>query len=190
MISEFRKTGDILFLMGLVHYNSGNISVRVSDGIWITKTGKSLYNIRGKDIVKIGLEKDIRWNAASSETPIHIEIYKKIPEAKAIIHSHSPHTVALSFLTEKITPIDYESSLRFPKPVDVLNIEYGKWKEKAHLSIPSYLEKSENPIVVARGHGVFAYGGSLFEALERVCCLEFASKILLEVNSGGGSRKT
>ncbi len=190
MISEFKKTGDILFLMGLVHYNSGNISTRVSDGTWITKTGKSLYNLRSKDIVKIGLERDIRWNASSSETPIHTEIYKKIPEAKAIIHSHSPYAVALSFLTEKIIPIDYESSLRFSKPIDILNIEYREWREKAHIDISSYLEKSENPIVVARGHGVFTYGSNLFEGLERVCCLEFAAKILLEVNGGRGSRKT
>ncbi|MCD6223725.1 MAG: class II aldolase/adducin family protein [Deltaproteobacteria bacterium] len=190
MVSEFRKVGDILFLMGLVHYNSGNISARVSDGIWITKTGKSLYNLHGKDIVKIGYERDIRWDSASSETPTHIEIYKKISSAKAIVHSHSPYTVTLSFLTEKITPIDYESSLRFCKPIDILNIDYKQWDERAYIDIPSYLEKSENSIVVAKGHGVFAYGNNLFEALEKICSLEFVSRIILEVKNERGSRKT
>ncbi len=52
MIGEFRRIGNMMFLSHLVDASSGNLSCRVKDGIWITKTGRSLFNLRGKDIVK------------------------------------------------------------------------------------------------------------------------------------------
>ncbi len=174
MISEFKKVGDMLFLMGLVDASSGNLSAKVKDGVWITKSGKSLYGLRSKDIVKIGFEKDIRWNAASSEVELHINIYKTINEANAIVHAHSPYAVALSLAYSKIVPLDHEGKL-FLKQVDVLDIK--NWEE-AKDAIAQYFLDSKANIVIAKGHGVFAYADSLFNALKIVSALEFSSKIL------------
>lgn len=175
MISEFKKVGDLLFLLGLVDASSGNLSAKVSDGIWITKTGKCLYGLKSKDIVKIGLEKDIRWNAASSEVDLHVNIYKTIEQAKAIVHAHSPYTVSLSTKKDKIVPIDYEGKL-FLKFVDVLDIK--KWNE-AKSAIAQYFSETKNNIVIAKGHGVFAFSDNLFDALKLVSALEFSSKIII-----------
>jgi L-fuculose-phosphate aldolase len=174
MISDFKRVGDMLFLMGLVDASSGNMSSKVKDEVWITKTGRSLFGLRSKDIVKIGLEKDVRWNAASSETEVHINIYKKIDEAKAILHAHSPYTVALSLNNSKITPKDHEGRL-FLKQVDVLDIK--NWDE-AKYAIAQYFFESKKHIVVAKGHGVFAISDDLFNALKLISALEFSSKII------------
>ena len=177
MIGEFRKTGDILFLSNLVDASSGNMSAKIKDGIWITKTGKSLYGLRGKDIVKIGLERDVRWNAASSEVDIHINIYKNIECAKAIVHAHCPYSVALSLKQNRIKPVDYEGGL-FLKEVDVIDIPYNNW-QLAKNEIPSYFK--DNPkknIVIAKGHGAFAYSETLFGAAQIISALENSSKIL------------
>ena len=183
MISEFRRVGNLLFLSHLVDVSSGNMSTRVKDGIYITKTGKSLYNLRGKDIVKIGFERDVRWNAASSEVEIHVNVYKMVDEAKAIVHAHSPSTVSLSLLGYKtIEPIDYEGYL-FLKYVDVLDIPYNSW-QLAKEVIPEYLKDTKHPIVVAKGHGVFAFSENLFEAAQLVAALENSSKLILEVEYG------
>jgi len=181
MIGEFRRIGNMMFLSHLVDASSGNLSCRVKDGIWITKTGRSLFNLRGKDIVKIGFERDVRWNAASSEVELHVNIYKEIDKAKAIVHAHPQATVALSLKGYKtIKPIDYEGSL-FLKSVDVLDIPYNNW-QLAKNEIPAYFKDSKNSIVVAKGHGVFAYADSLFKALQLVSALENSSKIILEVD--------
>lgn len=178
MISEFKRIGDMMFLMGLVDASSGNISSKVKDGVWITKTGRSLFGLKSKDIVKIGFEKDVRWNAASSEVELHINIYKKIDEAKAIIHTHSPYTTALSMKHNKITPIDHEGKL-FLKQVDVLDIK--NWDE-AKYAIAQYFFESKKQIVIAKGHGVFAFSDSLFNALKLVSALEFSSTIIILEN--------
>ena len=183
MIGEFRKVGNLLFLSHLVDVSSGNMSARVKDGIWITKTGRSLYNLRGKDIVKIGFERDVRWNAASSEVEIHVNVYKLVGEAKAIVHAHSPSTVALSLLGYKtIEPIDYEGYL-FLKSVDVLDIPYNSWQLAKEI-IPEYFKDTNRPIVVAKGHGVFAFSETLFKAAQLVSALENSSKLILEVDHG------
>ncbi|OSS43157.1 Ribulose-5-phosphate 4-epimerase [Desulfurella amilsii] len=175
MISEFKRIGDMLFLMGLVDASSGNMSSKVKDGIWITKTGMSLFGLKSKDIVKIELERDVRWNAASSEVELHVNIYKKIDEVKAIVHAHSPYTVALSIKHSKITPKDHEGRL-FLKQVDVLDIK--NWDE-AKYAIAQYFFESKKQIVVAKGHGVFAISDNLFNASKLVSALEFSSKIII-----------
>jgi len=183
VIGEFRRVGNLLFLSHLVDVSSGNMSVRVKDGVWITKTGRSLYNLRGKDIVKIGFERDIRWEAASSEVEIHMNIYKNIPHAKAIVHAHPEATVFLSLLGIKtIEPIDYEGFL-FLKKVDVLDIPYNMW-DLAKEAIPDYFKDKTKTIVVAKGHGVFAYSETLFKAAQLVAALENSSKLLLGVEYG------
>lgn len=175
MISEFKRVGDMLFLMGLVDASSGNMSASTKEGIWITKTGKSLFGLRSKDIVKVDHKKDVRWDAASSEVEIHVNIYKSIEKAHAIIHTHSPFSVALSLKTDCIVPKDYEGKL-FLKTVDVLEINDWSYAKEV---IPAYFLESKNNIVLAKGHGVFAYNENLFKALQMVSALEFSSKILI-----------
>lgn len=175
MISEFKRIGDMLFLMGLVDASSGNLSAKVKDGIWITKTGKSLFGLKSKDIVKISSDKNILWNAASSEVEIHVNIYKLIGSARAIVHAHSPYTIALSLENNQISPIDHEGKL-FLRYVDILDIR--NWDD-AKKAIPEYFYESKNKIIVAKGHGVFSYSDSLFGALQLVSALESSSKIII-----------
>ncbi len=179
MIGEFRRVGNLLFLSHLVDISSGNMSVRVKDGVWITKTGKSLYNLRGKDIVKVDFERDIRWNSASSEIDIHINIYKQT-SAKAVVHAHPHATTTLSLLDYKfIEPIDYEGFL-FLKRVEVLEIPFKHW-DLAKTIIPDYFKENNKKIVVAKGHGVFAIEENLFKASQLISALENSSKLILEV---------
>ncbi len=178
MIGEFKRIGDMMFLGGLVDASSGNMSCRVKDGLWITKTGKSLYGLRGKDIVKIGFERDVRWNAASSEVEIHVNIYKLIEEAKAIVHAHCPAAVALSLRINRIEPVDYEGKL-FLKAVDVLDIPHNNWQLAREL-IPEYFSQNRKAkIVIAKGHGAFAYADTLFNAYKLISALESSCKIIL-----------
>ncbi len=183
MIGEFRRIGDMMFISGLVDASSGNMSFKTKDGIWITKTGRSLYQLRGKDIVKVGFKKDVRWNSASSEIEIHINIYKNIEQAEAIVHAHCPYTIALSLKQSRILPKDYEGSL-FLKEVDILSIPYNNW-QIAKEEIPQYFK--DNPkkqIVVAKGHGVFAYSQTLFGAYQLISALESSSKVIALLGNG------
>ncbi len=177
MISEFRRIGDMLFLSHLVDASGGNLSVKTKDGIWITKTGKSLYNLRGKDIVKIAFEKDVTWNAASSEAAVHVNIYKNIESAKAIVHAHPVNCIALSLKETNIKPLDYEGSL-FLGSVDVVDIKYSRWVEAKNVISDYFKSYPSKQVVIAKGHGVFAYADTLFAALTNVSALENSCKII------------
>ena len=185
MISEFRRIGDMLFLSHLVDVSGGNLSVKTKDGVWITKTKKSLYNLRGKDIVKIPFEKNVAWNAASSEAAVHINIYKNIESAKAIVHAHPVNCIALSLKEKNIKPLDYEGSL-FLGSVDVVDIEYDKWGEAKDVISSYFKNHPQKQIVVAKGHGVFAYADTLFDALTNVSALENSCKII-QTNAFGSA---
>ncbi len=176
MIGEFRRIGDMAFLSHIVDASSGNLSVRTKNGVWITKTNRSLYNLRGKDIVKIGFKKDRGWDAASSEVDIHINLYKSVDSAKAIVHTHPPYTITLSLKEKSIEPIDYEGKL-FLRHIDVLDIPYNRWSDAKDI-IPDYFANSKNKIVIAKGHGVFAYSDTLFAAYQITSALESSAKIL------------
>ena len=183
MIGEFRRVGNMLFLSHLVDASSGNMSALTKDGIWITKTGRSLFNLRMKDIVKIGFERDIRWNAASSEVEIHVNIYKTIDSAKAIIHAHPTNAIILSLKGYKsFTPIDYEGSL-FLKNIDIIDIPFNNW-QLAKEEIPQYFKDTNKKVVIAKGHGVFAISDTLFGALQLVSALENSARIFLGVEDG------
>ncbi len=177
MIGDFRRVGNLLFMMHMVDASSGNLSTSVKDGIWITKTGVCLYNLRMKDIVKIGFEPDVRWNAASSEVEIHVNIYQKIKSAKAVLHAHPINTIKMSLRADIIKPVDYEGCA-FLKSVDVLDIPYNNWG-MAKQVIPQYFIEYNRNIVVARGHGVFVYADSLFNALKLASALEHSCSVLV-----------
>ncbi len=177
MIGEFRRIGDMMFIGGLVDASSGNMSYKAKNGVWITKTGKSLYGLRAKDIVKIGFERDVRWNAASSEVEIHINIYSNIKQANAIVHAHCPYAVAISLKHSTIKPLDYEGSL-FLNDVDVIDIPYGNWGLAKEVIPEYFLRHEDKKVVMAKGHGAFAYSKTLFGAYQLISALESSAKVI------------
>ena len=53
------------------------------------------------------------------ELPIHSEIYKKRPDVKAVVHSHSPSVVPFSVSTVQLRPIYHMSGFLFGRCISV-----------------------------------------------------------------------
>ena len=80
---------------------SGNISVRSIEnsveGFLITPSGKKYDTLKEEDIVFVSSDGNHDINLKpSSEWKFHKDIYLKKPDAKAIVHAHSPHASAVS----------------------------------------------------------------------------------------------
>lgn len=154
--------------------HSGNASFREQDTIWITPSGACADTLQAKDLVACSMQGFLGENA-SFDAPLHIEVYKENPEARALLHSHGPHTIAITMNGKDFTPEDFEGQLYFPK-VPVHTIPFAEYSEKSPKLIARTLR--EHCIAVTRGHGVYACAKSLDLAYKWTCSLEHSAKIL------------
>jgi len=99
---EICRFGRSLFERGLTPGSSGNISIRLDDGGWlVTPTNASLGFLDPARISR--LDKDGRLlsgDKPTKEIPLHTALYDTRSSARAIVHLHSTHSVAVTMLPE------------------------------------------------------------------------------------------
>jgi ribulose-5-phosphate 4-epimerase/fuculose-1-phosphate aldolase len=91
-----------LFERGLTPGSSGNISVRLEDGgFLLTPTNASLGFLDPAKLSRLDASgKLVSGDAPTKEVPLHTALYETRGTARAIVHLHSTHSVALSMLPE------------------------------------------------------------------------------------------
>jgi ribulose-5-phosphate 4-epimerase/fuculose-1-phosphate aldolase len=99
---EICRLGRSLFERGLTPGSSGNISVRVDDGGWlVTPTDASLGFLDPARITELDATgRLVSGDAPTKEMPLHSALYESRGGARAVVHLHSTHAVALSMLPE------------------------------------------------------------------------------------------
>lgn len=157
---------------GINDSHSGNASVRMEESIWITPTGACADTLRSEQLVKCRLEGPFA-NGASQDAALHAAVYRSNPEARALLHSHGPHTVALTLNGEDFSPPDFEGQLYFPR-VPVVTVPYERYLTEAAQAVADLL--AEYPIMVVRGHGVYTCAKTLNLAYKWTCSLEHSAK--------------
>jgi 3-dehydro-4-phosphotetronate decarboxylase len=109
--SQIRETicrfGRSLFERGLTAGSSGNISVRLEDGGWLTTpTNSSLGFLDPARLSKLDSEgRMLSGDQPTKELPLHSALYATRKDAGAIVHLHSTHSVAVSMLPD-VDPVD------------------------------------------------------------------------------------
>jgi ribulose-5-phosphate 4-epimerase/fuculose-1-phosphate aldolase len=99
---EICRLGRSLFERGLTPGSSGNISVRLDDGGWlVTPTNASLGSLDPAKLSRLGADGQlVSGDAPTKEVPLHSALYQTRHSARAVVHLHSTHSVALSMLPE------------------------------------------------------------------------------------------
>ncbi len=94
------RLGRSLFERGLTPGSSGNISVRLDDGGWlVTPTNASLGSLDPVRIARLNADQRlISGDPPTKEIPLHAALYDTRAAAKAVVHLHSTHSVAVSML--------------------------------------------------------------------------------------------
>lgn len=94
--------GRSLFERGLTPGSSGNISLRLDDGGWlVTPTNASLGFLDPARISRLDATgRVVSGDAPTKEIPLHQALYDTRSSARAIVHLHSTHSVALTMLPE------------------------------------------------------------------------------------------
>lgn len=168
---------------GYVVATEGNLSLRIDEGeILITKTQVDKGRLRWRDLVKINLHDSSTGRPiASSESPMHLKIYRTYPEVRAIIHTHPPFATALAVTGVTIKePFLPEMVLTEPVIPLVPYAPPSSW-ELAELVVRC-LGKGRTAIL--QNHGLVTVGVNLREAFwrtarcEQMCKIYFISKLL------------
>lgn len=96
------RFGRSLFERGLTPGSSGNISVRLDDGGWlVTPTNASLGFLDPARLSRLDARGQvIAGDKPTKEIPLHAALYDSRASARAIVHLHSTHAVAVTMLPE------------------------------------------------------------------------------------------
>jgi 3-dehydro-4-phosphotetronate decarboxylase len=99
---EICRLGRSLFERGLTPGSSGNISVRLDDGGWlVTPTNASLGSLDPERLSRLDADGRLAsGDPPTKEVPLHTAMYQTRGSARAVVHLHSTHSVALSMLPE------------------------------------------------------------------------------------------
>ncbi|MGK9236683.1 aldolase [Inquilinus limosus] len=97
---DISRFGRSLFERGLTPGSSGNISVRLDDGGWlVTPTNASLGFLDPARLSRLDAEgRLLSGDKPTKEIPLHDALYETRGSARAIVHLHSTHSVAVSML--------------------------------------------------------------------------------------------
>jgi L-fuculose-phosphate aldolase len=140
--------------------------------IIITRCNVGLNCLEEPDLIETGLNRNDRATPlASRELPIHRAIYMATC-ASAIVHAHPPHATALSLAAREIVPSDSEGNAT----IGVVPVLSRDTKPEALAEEIARL-LGEHRIVMVSGHGSYATGQLLEEALSYTTMLEASARI-------------
>ncbi len=160
MIKNARKLWDRQYVDG----NGGNLSYRIAPGMVIcTPTLLSKADVTEEDLCMVDLDGNQieGTQKRTSEVFLHLEIYKAVPEAKAVIHAHPPHATAYA-LVGKVPPTcvipEHEVFVG-----QVAYTEYDTPGTKAFAETVLPFVKTHNTILLGN-HGVVCWADTLTHA--------------------------
>lgn len=171
--SELVRHYRLLRQHGLNDSHSGNASVKLGDRVLVTPTGCCADTLFPADLVECALAGQAT-EGASLDAPLHLAIYDAVPEARAVLHSHAPHAIALTLDADEFAPEDFEGQYYFGS-VPVLGIPYDQYLQRAPQEVAAAL--TDSPVCIVRGHGVYARGETLDRAYKWTCSLESSARI-------------
>ena len=172
---------------------AGNLSMRVrgeEDSFWITASAQPKGRLEQQDLLRVRVgdgevvEQGHFSDKPSSETLIHLAIYRLSPEVRACLHVHTVDACLAA-----VRAPAHASGLPLP-PLEMLK-GLGIWDERPTVELPLFDNDLEveriaaaiterfraappiMPGLVIRDHGVTVWGNSIQDAYNHVEVMEF-----------------
>ena len=159
---------------GLSVGTSGNLSIRVDEGVLITPSGRDVERMEPQDICLVDLEgRQLAGELRpSSEVPMHLAVYRS-SAATAVVHTHSPYATALSITLNELPAVHYTIN-GLGGPVRVAPYAtFGTPELAANIAVAL----TDRNAAILQNHGTIATGSSLRQAFDRAVLLEWLSTL-------------
>lgn len=182
--AELVAAGKALYRLGMVPATSGNFSARLSDrSLAVTVSGRHKGKLTPGDIMRVDAGgQSLDGRKPSAETLLHVQIYHRDANARAVLHPHSINATVLSkHFSGSLLLEDYELLKAFP----------GIDTHRSTVTVPIF-ENDQNIVALAErvdhwmnahsgpifgylidGHGFYTWGDSVESALRHVEAFEF-----------------
>ena len=176
---------------GLITYTWGNVSgIDRDTGYFVIKpSGVDYDKLRPEDMVVMDLEGNRIEGTLnpSSDTPTHLELYKKYPEIGGVVHTHSPEATSWAQAGRDIPLYGTTHADYFYGPIPCarsLTPEEigGEYERNTGLVIiETFEQRGLNPMhtpgVLCTNHGPFTWGKDAAEAVYHAAVLEEVAKM-------------
>jgi len=183
---EIARVGAGLAALGWTPATSSNFSMRLDEEhAAITVSGRDKGALEADDIMVV----DMAGHAVdttlrpSAETALHAQIYRRFPEAGAVLHTHSRNQTVASRLFAAAGVIELTG-------YELLKAFAGQVTHEATLEVPVFPNSQDMPELMTRvdrwldsgkplhaylidGHGVYTWGRDMEEAKRHLEAMEF-----------------
>jgi L-fuculose-phosphate aldolase len=169
LLSQFQIVGAELRSSHLVSSHGGNLSMWTPDGVVITREDAMLGGLSAADLCMIGRTTLPPLVDPTLDAPIHRAVYV-LGDGRALVHAHPPHAVALSLTADELVPLDTDG-IHVLGRVQVLTHARDIVRQVGEAL-------AGQAAVLVRGHGCYARGADLLEALKHATQLEESARLL------------
>ena len=172
---------------GLITYTWGNVSgIDRDTGYFVIKPSGVDYDMVVMDLEGNRIEGTLN---PSSDTPTHLELYKKYPEIGGVVHTHSPEATSWAQAGRDIPLYGTTHADYFYGPIPCarsLTPEEigGEYERNTGLVIiETFEQRGLNPMhtpgVLCTNHGPFTWGKDAAEAVHNAVVLEEVARMAI-----------
>jgi ribulose-5-phosphate 4-epimerase/fuculose-1-phosphate aldolase len=176
---------------GLCHHGGGNFSQldRESGLVVITPHAESRYDFNAEDMLVMDLAGSVVENrkgfTPSSETPMHLCIYKARPDAGAVCHTHAHTAATFACLGVPVKPVIFEAMM------------YGGYCRVVPFEEPGSAALGQSAVAGLQGtyatilgkHGLISIGGNIYDAYLKTVYVEDVCDVNIRAASVAGYEK-
>lgn len=179
---------------GLVTFTWGNVSAidREKGLVVIKPSGVSYETMRADQMVVVELEtgKVVEGELnPSSDTPTHLELYRKFSDVGGIVHTHSRHATSFAQAEREVpcygtTHADYfYGAVPCTRGLTPDEIEHDYEHNTGSVIVETFeqggLDPNATPAVIVRKHGPFTWGKDAHKAVENAAVLEVVCQMAM-----------
>ena len=173
------EVGRRLYARGYVASNDGNISVRLGDGRFITTPTGVSKGFMTPDMMVVVDDAGRKVSGdreASSELPMHLEVYRNRPDVQAVVHAHPPLATGFAVAGIPLTRAVLAEVVTTLGSIPIA--EYGTPSTKELPDAIRKYIKAHDGMLLAN-HGAVTCGRDVMNAYYKMETIEHFAKISL-----------
>ena len=183
---EICRVCRLLYDRGYVVSNDGNVSARVEEErVLITPSGVGKGRVTPDMLVLCDLEGRILEGDRhpSSESGMHLMVYRERPDVRAVVHAHPPFSTARAICRRPLTERYLAETVLGLGEIPVTEFAMPSTAEVPDSVRP--FVRTHSAVLLAN-HGSLAWGPDLLSAFDRLEVVEQTAKVYFLVERIGG----
>ena len=176
-----------LHARGWVANHDGNVSARAGNGrIVITPTATSKANVTQESLVIVddAGERVTGSGKPPGELGLHVTVYARRADVRAIVHAHPPAATALACAGSRLLEQPFMAEAVVSLGASIPTVPFAPPGREACAALAPFL--AEHDAVLLGSHGVLAWGVDVEQAYLRLELVEHLARIALEAERVGG----